>query len=274
MSGENVFDLNSAQKSPFNLEYYKGKIIKKSSNIKILVAAHCFLDSPHIFGKFFFPDFMQWLNFLSKISKKTNYDWYIKSHPNFNQLTYDFLKEFVRENKKFTLLPLNYGHKQIIKEKIDFALTVYGTIGWEYAYKGVPVINASKNNPHFNYNFNINPKSFSEYKKILLNLKKTKIKINKSHILEFYFMAYVYYVVDWLFRDQFFLKKSLKNFDTSFKEQTYIKWINNFSKIKHRNIISSLSVFFESKNYKITQQQNGYNLIADIINKKQFIART
>ena len=274
LRGVDNFDLNSAKKSPYNSEYQQRRIIKKNSNIKIIIAAHCFLDSPHIFGKFFFPDFMQWLNFLAKISEKTKYDWYIKSHPNFNPLTYNFLKKFVKENKKFTLLPLNYGHKQILKEKIDFALTVYGTIGWEYAYSGVPVINASKNNPHFSYDFNINPKSLSEYKKILLDLKKIKIRINKSHIVEYYFIAYIYYVVDWLFRDQLFLKKALKNFDRSFKEQTYIKWINNFSKIKHSNIIKSLKKFFESNNYKIKQEQCEYNLIDDIINKKQFVPRT
>ena len=274
LSGVDNFDLNSAKNSPYNLKYYKNRIIKKSSNIKIIVAAHCFLDSPHIFGNFFFPDFMQWLNFLAKISEKTNYDWYIKSHPNFNPLTYDFLKEFVKQNKKFTLLPLNYGHKQIFKEKIDFALTVYGTIGWEYAYKGIPVINASKNNPHFNYNFNINPKSMLEYKRILLNLKKTKIRINKSHIVQYYFIAYVYHVVDWLFRDQLLLKNALKNFDRSFKEQTYTKWMNNFSKIKHSKIINGLNNFFKSKNYKIIQKQCEYNLITDIINKKQFVPKT
>ena len=171
-------------------------------------------------------------------------------------------------------MPLNYGHKQILKERINFALTVYGTIGWEYAYKGIPVINASKNNPHFNYDFNINPKSVSEYKKILLNLNKIKIKINKSHITEYYFMAYVYHVVDWLFRDQLLLKKALKNFDKSFKIQTYTKWISNFSKTKHSKIINSLNNFLETKNYKIAQKDCGYNLFADIINKKKFIPKT
>jgi hypothetical protein len=113
-----------------------------------------------------------------------------------------------------------------------------------------------------------------EYKKILLNLKKIKIKINKSHIEEYYFMAYIYHVVDWLFRDQLLLKKALKNFDRSFKEHIYIKWVNNFSIMKHFDIIQSLNNFFESKNYKIIQKQCGYNLIEDIINKKRFTPKT
>ena len=46
-------NLNSAKSSPYSLKKQK-RAIKKSSKIKILVATHCFLDSPHIYGKFFF----------------------------------------------------------------------------------------------------------------------------------------------------------------------------------------------------------------------------
>lgn len=217
---------------------------------------------------------MQWLNFLAAISENTNYDWYIKSHPNFNPLTYKFLKKFVRENKKFTLLPLNYGHKQILKENISFALTVYGTIGWEYAYKGIPVINASRNNPHFKYDFNINPQSILQYKKLLLNLEKVKIKIKNTEIEQYYFTAYIYHVVDWIFRDQILLKKSLQNFNKAFEEDMYVKWLKNFNNTKHGEIITSLNIFFNSKKHKILNEHCGYNIINDVINKKKFIPQT
>ena len=212
-------NLNSAKSSPYSLKKQK-RAIKKSSKIKILVATHCFLDSPHIYGKFFFSDFMIWLNFLNSISKMTNYDWYIKSHPNFNPITYKILKAFVKKNRNFKILPLNYNHKQIISEGINFVLTVHGTIGWEYAYMGIPVINASKNNPHYQFKFNINPKSLKEYKKILLNLDKLDVKINKLDIIKFYLVAYIYYVTDWLFRDQKELKKALKDFNKTFEVNT------------------------------------------------------
>lgn len=217
---------------------------------------------------------MQWLLFLNKISKKTNYDWYIKSHPNFNPITHKLLKDFVKKNKNFTLLPINYGHKQILSEKINFALTVYGTIGWEYAYMGIPVINASKNNPHYNYKFNINPNSLREYENILLNLNSTKIKINKSEITQFYLMAYIYHVVDWVFRDQKQLKKAVNNFNKSFEKGTYINWIKSFNMEKHNKIIQSLNNFLKSKKFKILQEHCGYNLSSDIFNKDKFIPRT
>ena len=66
--------MHAAKISPYSKIFQK-RIIKKNKKIKILVAAHCFLDSPHVLGNFLFPDFMHWLNFLAEVSKKTNYDW-------------------------------------------------------------------------------------------------------------------------------------------------------------------------------------------------------
>jgi hypothetical protein len=266
-------NLNSAKSSPYSLKKQK-RAIKKSSKIKILVATHCFLDSPHIYGKFFFSDFMIWLNFLNSISKMTNYDWYIKSHPNFNPITYKILKAFVKKNRNFKILPLNYNHKQIISEGINFVLTVHGTIGWEYAYMGIPVINASKNNPHYQFKFNINPKSLKEYKKILLNLDKLDVKINKLDIIKFYLVAYIYYVTDWLFRDQKELKKALKDFNKTFEVNTYGNWINSFNLEKHQEIKNSLNRFIDSKRFKILQKDSGYNLTKDILSKKRFTPKT
>ena len=37
-------------------------------------------------------------------------------------------------------------------------LLCYGTVGYEYAYHGLTVINASKTNPHIQYKFNLHPK--------------------------------------------------------------------------------------------------------------------
>ena len=39
----------------------------------------------------------------------------------------------------------NTSHHKIISEGVDFVLTVYGSVAIEYAYFGIPVINATKN---------------------------------------------------------------------------------------------------------------------------------
>ena len=57
-------------------------LLKKNNKKKtsVLIAMHNFYDSPHVFGKMLFPDFYEWLNFLVKLSQKTNYIWYLKLH--------------------------------------------------------------------------------------------------------------------------------------------------------------------------------------------------
>ena len=185
-------DLISSEKSSFRSKKFQRQIIP-SKKIKILITPHDFFDAAHIYGSTLFVDFYEWLKFLGKLSETTDYDWYIKNRPNFNGKfkiyqphTNNIIKEIINEFPKLKLLPNDYSHHQIIKEKIDFVLTCYGSVGVEYPYFGIPVINASKNNPHINYNFNLHPKTKNEYKNYLTNLskiKKKKIKFFKKRYL-------------------------------------------------------------------------------------------
>ena len=61
----------------------KKRLIKVSKKIKILIAAHCFSDSPHSYGYNIFDDFYDWIENLGIISEKTDYDWYVKTHPDY-----------------------------------------------------------------------------------------------------------------------------------------------------------------------------------------------
>jgi hypothetical protein len=222
--------------------------------LRILVAAHCFYDSPFLFGKIFFKDFYDWLDFLGNASEKTDYEWYIKTHNYFRTSTRVIIKNFTNKFKRFTLLPENISHKEIIKNKIDVVLTIYGTIGWEYAYLNIPVINASRNNPHIKYNFNINPKNLLEYKKIIFKLNKNYLnsfKINKKEILEYYFMNYINFKKNWLVEklekkisDKLILILKDKN---SFELKCYREWVKNFKDENHYNILKNIDEFFLSK---------------------------
>lgn len=200
MSGEVGVDMPYSTMSAYHSNVGE-KVLKKSSNIKILVAPHCFFDSPHPFGKNLFSDFYEWLSYLNKFSRKKNYDWYFKLHPDFIPENLKIIKKFISRNKKFNLLNSNTSHHQIIKEGIDFCLTVYGTIGEEYAYKNKIVINACVNNPHSRYNFNINPQSIEEYNKILENLENIKLNINQKDVEEYYYMKNIYKKESWFLGD-------------------------------------------------------------------------
>jgi hypothetical protein len=247
---------NYKTSSPFQKNKLKKRIILKSKRIKILIAAHCFFDSPHIYGKMFFPDFYDWMDYLGKLSLETDYDWYIKSHKNYFPETRIELENLCKKYKRFKLLPPNVSHHQIIKEKIDLVLTCYGTIGWEYPFLGVPVLLSSVNHPYVNYNFNIKPKNFNEYNKILRSLDKQFLKqqikkINKQQICEYYFMNYLYGKHSWLLRDlnpkkYLELLHFMRTRNIAYSNKIYQIWMKNFTQKRHDTIIKELYDYFNT----------------------------
>ena len=91
------------------------------------------------------------------------------------------------------ILSAKDDYKKILKKGINIILSCYGTVGYEYAYFGCTVINACQNNPNSSYKFNLNPKTISEYEKILLNISKYEINPNKKKILELFFKKNLFY---------------------------------------------------------------------------------
>lgn len=175
------------------------KILIEKSNSKeikkILIYCHSLKDSPHVFGNFFYNDFHEWLISLSRISKKTNYEWLIKPHPDDEFIEKNYFSEIKKKFKNAHILPTKLKKKI----KVDLALTCFGTAGYELPYKGIKVINCSKNHPHKDFNFCITPTNKKNYENLLLNLKRIKrYKIDKSQILEFYFIKRYHLYVDWM----------------------------------------------------------------------------
>ena len=97
---------------------------------------------------------------------------------------------------------------------INLVLTVYGTIGMEYAYYNIPVINASINNPHISYDFNYHPKNIHEYEQAIINYKNLKINYSKQDISEYFYMRYLnafYMYPDELTNNEIILTQSPKH---------------------------------------------------------------
>ena len=117
-------------------------------------------------------------------SKNKRYSWYIKLRPDykgkyadFHNMTEDIVDKFLINNPQIKKISNNYSLHQVKDENIDFVLTVHGTAALEFALiNGPTVINASKNNPHFNYNFSLSPKNFEEYVTTLNDLENIKLK--------------------------------------------------------------------------------------------------
>ena len=245
-------DLISSEIGSFSKNYFKSEILK-NKNIKVIIFPHDFFDAVHAYGDILFEDFYEWLEFLGKISNKTDYEWYIKNRPNhpgkfkiYQPMTENLINDFVKKYPKIKKLPNTYPHNQIVEEGINCVLTVYGSVGLEYAYFNIPVINASINNPHGNYNFNLNPRSIEEYEKLILNIKDIKISINKNEIYEYYFMRNIYHSRTWLIKD---LVKFIEyvggwSYMNSYKFYNY--WLNNISDEKELKINKTIKNFVSS----------------------------
>jgi hypothetical protein len=245
-SGEVGVDMTYSTKSAFVRNNNK-RVIRESQRIKILIATHCFFDAPHPFGVNLFPDLYEWLNFIGKISERTGYDWYVKTHPDFLPGNEEALNGVIRNYPKITLIPKDTSHLQIAEEGIDFVLTVYGTVGFEYAALGVTVINASLCNPHIGYNFNLHPKTIEEYENILLNLKGQKLDIDINEVYEYYYMNYVYDKGDsWLIDD--FINR-IGGYDKQRGPAAYKLFLEDFTVQRHEKTLKTLTNFIESGDF-------------------------
>lgn len=235
------------------------KIIQDRKKLNILVAAHCFSDGVHAYGKFFYTDFHDWLTFLGKVSYNSKYQFYIKIHPAEYDLNYKHFLTF-KNKYNFIILPKKILTSDVIKERFDYVLTVFGSVGHEFPLYNIPVINTCNNGPHSDYNFNINPKNRKQYEKIILNLKKGKFKIKpfmKNQIYEFYFMNYLsayplldnwsYYInkLKNKYNSPEIIKCFIKNFDEQIHQKKLLD-VENFIKYKSIRLVADNSKQFSN----------------------------
>jgi hypothetical protein len=263
MMGKYSADYSYVTKSPFGKIYKKKEL--SNAKIKLLIATHDFVDAPHIMGYSFFTDFYQWIKYLCEISKKTNYTWYVKTHPNFGGEWSRYVKyerkvveHLLKNYKNIVLLPRNITHNQIANEGITAVLTVNGTVGLDYPLLNIPVINSSLNNPHINYKFNIHPKSKLELTRIILNVENEikKMQINKKEIYEYYFIKNLFFSKNWLFSNYENVLKKVGGYHNIFRIDFYNFWLNNFSFENHQLILDELKKYISSNNIFLLKNDN------------------
>ncbi len=251
-SGKVGVDMWYSTASSFTKIKSNKRILKRNHKLKVLIAAHDLFDSPHVSGKFFFSDFYEWLEYLGKVSNKFDYEWYLKVHPYFIEDSYEKIKIIISKYPKIKIINPKTSHHQLLKEGIDIILTCMGTVGFEYALFNKTVINASIHNPHFEYNFNVNPKNFKEYQKVLSNLSKyKKISINKKSIYEYYFMMHIYHPKNWIFKNINNVEKLCGSYQNMYSSKIYKYFQKEYSKNRFNKINLIFKNFFESNNFKL-----------------------
>ena len=252
LSGKKDFRYKMAR--PINPVFLNSKInIRKyKANIKknILIAAHCFMDAPHVYGDILFNDFHEWIEFLGKktLSNKfnKNINFYIKVHPSLYEQNIKIFEKFVIKYPKFKLVDKNETHNNLIgKLGIDYVLTVYGSIAHEYPLYKIPVINAGIN-PHMGYEFSLTPKNKKEYEKVLNNLGKSKknIKFENKKIFEFYAM---HHLLDYNFFEDLEITQNLK----SSSIDIFSKFMDKINSKIHYNKIDNYKKFIQSNSRRL-----------------------
>lgn len=266
-AGEVGVDMAYSTKSAYGKSRHK-QLLRESSRKKILIATHCFFDSPHSYGNNIFPDFYEWLDFLGKMTEVTDYDWYIKTHPDYLPGTMEIIEAFIAKYPRFTLLPSNASHHQIIGEGIDVALTVYGTIAFEYAALGVPVINNSLNNPHVAYDFNLHSKDVEDYRRLLLGLDTLDFKVDKQQVYEYYFMRFMYNTEDLFFDSYKTIVERLGGYSGQFTNAVYDIWLEEWTSEKHQSILSALRAYIQSGDFRMDYHHFGREFRVESIGAK------
>lgn len=252
-SGKIGVDMSYSTKSAFKKVNSRKKILRDSKNIKILIATHDFFDNPNAYGRNIFPDFYEWICFLGEMSEITNYDWYLKTHPDVSDESIAVIDKILKKYTKIHKIPSDSSHIQLANEGINFVTTVYGTVGHEYPLLGPIVINAGNKNPHIGYRFNIHCKTFTEYKKYLLNLENVKCNFSKEEIYEFYFTHYKL-----LGNNDFFLndfEKAIKAISKkgSYQSLIYKYYIDQYKSSGDSFILSKMKKFIDKKLVSINQ---------------------
>lgn len=246
-------------KSSFKNSYKKRKkLLLNNGKPNILIATQDFFDAINIYGRFIFNDFYEWLYFLGHVSKKTNYNWYIKDHPNYagkykkyQPFTTNITEEICKKFPNIKIIPSNTPHNQLISEGIDVVLTVFGSVQFEYPVFNIPVITASNNVPSKNYHFSIKSFNKKDYLNKILNIRKIKTNINKNEIYEFYYMNFIFHNQEIVYPlyNKFNLTK--KKWDLYWSEEFYKFWYENFSFKQHNKIFNTIDNFFQSNDITI-----------------------
>jgi UDP-N-acetylglucosamine 2-epimerase len=183
------------KENEYKIQYNK-KYLNQFAEKKIAVVfCHCFFDAPHKYRTMIFEDFYEQIKFLSKIAKsRKDLIWIFKRHPNeISENDKIYLNEF-QNSENIYYIKDELNNYDLLKFNIQFGITNHGTVGHEFAYLNIPIINTG-DNPHINYNFNFHAKNRKEIVKTIDFILKNRKKINlkKSQIEEFAYMHYFYY---------------------------------------------------------------------------------
>ncbi len=171
-----------------NSPYSKKNIINiYSDKPKVIILPSCFYDVVNFFRFKLFEDNYTWLINLLELAKKTNFDWYIKPHPDGFPENKKKIIELKNKYPFLKILPSKTSNLSFKVSKFSSMFTFHGSAIHEFAYMGIPSVSVS-DNIHINYNFGKPLLSYKKFKKAVLNADKIKLNLDKNDIYELNYM--------------------------------------------------------------------------------------
>jgi hypothetical protein len=193
ISGQYETDSNYQKASAFSNNISNN--IEIESTRGIVIATHCFFDSPHGIGGMLYEDFFRWVVDTARFASRNKITAYLKTHPDYLPGTLEVISEIKKLCPEIHIISADTTWQEIYSSGLRTAVTCYGTIGTELPFIGFTVINASYN-PRIGYSFNQHAKSKEEYYRNIINAVDNKIDFDPLEILEFYFLHYKFTLPD------------------------------------------------------------------------------
>lgn len=132
----------------------------------VVVFLHDFFDSPHVYADLVFDDFWQWICCTIQALTEAGIPFFLKPHPNQIAASVAVLDELRAQFPSVRLLSTRITNRQLAEAGMGAGVTVYGTVGHELAYLGVPVICCARH-PHHAFDFCRTAHSVAEYQGML-----------------------------------------------------------------------------------------------------------
>lgn len=199
-------EISLIAKSPWAESKNTKRLLADNNKFKVVIVPHSIIDDAYPYGQFMFADHEDWLRFLGEISERTDYDWYIKYHPIAGRESTELWDDIVKSYPRIKKLPLNSSPRQMREEGLEFALTLWGSCGYEYPLLGIQVITAGPN-PYIKYDFCWQVNTREEYENMLLRLPEMHKHISTEEIYQYYCVSRRYALPYWQPKEDIFYPK-------------------------------------------------------------------
>lgn len=162
----------------------------------IVIMLHSFFDSPHMYEKMVFPDFLEWvhqtLDACSSDEVRSRNEVFVKPHPNRFAAEDALIADILAQYPFAKLLAAETSNGAIAALGPACILTVHGSVAAEFSYLGVPVITCG-DNPCSSFGFTFEARTKEEYAGLVRNSDMLKLSPEqRAEVGEFMFMHYLH----------------------------------------------------------------------------------